>query len=146
MLRMPRSTPAPGLVSALDPRRFAKRHVVQTAEHLRPSDCKELNCPHWRLGWDTFTDERTVLGQQQAYYIRHKSDREFIEYRNETGGTTFHFPPGQKCFQTHRIQTGEAPIKLLTLSDGRTVQQPTDRWFYEANEEVYRAEEIRKRG
>ena len=144
MLRMPRNTL--GLVSALDPRTNVKRHLMQTAEHLRVADCLEVNCPHYEFGWTTTVDETTDLGQRQARYIRKEAGRKFNEHKNEVGLTVFLFEQGQRCFQQHRVQTGEAPIKLVTHPDGSQRRQEADRWFYEANEEVYQHEERKKRG
>ena len=78
--------------------------------------------------------------------MRKEAKRKFRERRNELGLTVFHFEAGQKCFQKHKVQTGEAPIKLVTRPDGTKKRQEADRWFYEANEEVYRHEERKKRG
>ena len=144
MLRTARN--ALGLVSALDSRTNVKRHLVQTAEHLRAADCIETDCPHYNLGWTTTVDEKTDLGLRQARYIRKEANRKFKEHRNEVGLTVFLFEQGQKCFRQHKIQTGEAPIKLVTRPDGSRTRQEADRWFYEANEEVYQHEERKKRG
>lgn len=144
MLRTPRNTL--GLVSALNPRTNVKRHLVQTQEHFMTADCREVRCPHYELGWTTTVDEKTDLGRAQARYMRKEAKRKFKEHQNELGLTVFLFEQGQKCFQQHKVQTGEAPIKLVTRPDGGRQRQDADRWFYEANEEVYRFEELKKRG
>ena len=144
MLRTPRNTL--GLVSSLDSRTNVKRHLVQTAEHLRAAECIEVDCPHYNLGWTTTVDEQADLGKAQARYMRKEAGRKFKERRNELGLTVFHFEAGQKCFQKHKVQTGEAPIKLITRPDGIRQRQESDRWFSEANEEVYRLEQLKKRG
>jgi hypothetical protein len=144
MLRMPRISS--GLVSALNPRHHMKRHIVQTPNHFYTAECREAKCPHYEFGWTTTIDEKTELGKRQGHYIRKDPRRKFIESRNYVGLTVFLFEPGQKCFQAHKLQTGEAPIKLVTAPDGRKIRQESSRWFYEANEEAYRFEEFKKRG
>ena len=144
MLRIAKSTS--GLVNALNPRRYVKRHLVQTPNHFYTAECREAKCPHYEFGWTTAIDEQTDLGTRQGRYIRKEAGRAFREWRNDVGLTVFLFEAGQRCFQIHKLQTGEAPLKLVTASDGRKVQQETSRWIYEANEEVYRFEESKRRG
>ena len=144
MLHMPKISS--GLVSALNPRHHSKRHIVQTPNHFYTADCRKANCPHHEFGWTTTIDEQTDLGKRQGHYIRKDAGRKFTESKNYVGLTVFLFEPGQKCFQTHKLQTGEAPIKLVTAPDGRKIRQESSRWFYEANEEAYRFEEFKKRG
>jgi hypothetical protein len=139
MLRMPRG-------SAFNPRQYIKRHMVQTPDHFYTAECREAKCPHYEFGWTTTINEQTDLGKRQARYIRKDARRKFIESKTDAGLTVFLFEAGQRCFQTHKLQTGEAPIKLVTAPDGRKIRQETNRWIYEANEEVYRFEEFKKRG
>ena len=145
ILHTPKSSTL-GLVSAQSPRQYVKRHIVQTAEHFMAADCKETGCPHYEFGWTTTIDEQTDLGRKQARYIRKEAKRKYTEQNNAVGLTLFYFESGQKCFTAHKVQTGEAPIKLVTKADGRMVRQEAQRWFGEANEEVYRFQKQRKEG
>lgn len=71
------------------------------SSHFRPATCQEVRCLYYAFGWQTLVDESTELGQKQAHYIRHLSERHYTEARNEVGLTIFMFPAGQTCFRPH---------------------------------------------
>lgn len=89
--------------------------------HWRPASCAEVDCAPHRNGWRTVVDERTDLGQAQAYYIRRQSGRGYREERNEAGATVFTFSPGQTCFKAdqHRLPLGRPEIYLVRGGDWR---------------------------
>lgn len=66
--------------------------------------CKDVGCQFWAHGWETTVDEATPLGQQQAAYIRRKSERTFTERRTGAGLTVFRFEAFQRCFTEHRTR------------------------------------------
>jgi hypothetical protein len=93
--------------------------------HQRRASCAEVECKATRLGWESFIDESTSLGQRQAEYIRRRSGRGFRETRNEFGITVFTFPPGQSCFSEHHVSV-ERP-EFFIVRDGDWRGNPTGR-------------------
>ena len=89
------------------------------ATHFRKATCKEVECPHWLIGWKTQVDTGTNLGQMQAAYLRHQSGRHFTEERAGDTLINFIFPPGQTCFREHKVPTGKPPSYLI---GGREVE------------------------
>lgn len=83
--------------------------------------CEEVGCESWQFGWETVVDERTVLGNQQAAYIRHRSGRTFTEMRgSEPGVIVFRFGSGQRCFAEHRTRPARflaGQRQVATLGD-----------------------------
>ena len=94
--------------------------VTPTESHWRRASCEEVDCPNWRHGWETTIDEATVLGGQQAYYIRRQSGRRFTEDRRGAL-VTFTFEPGQSCFarDQHAVPLERDPIFLVRGGDWR---------------------------
>jgi len=94
--------------------------AYQTYRVDTPSDvtivatCQQVGCDHWRNGWDTIVDEATVIGANQAGFIRRGgTGRTFRELgRNTEGMTVFRFGPYQRCFADHRTR----PQQLLVVS------------------------------
>jgi hypothetical protein len=87
----------------------------------RPATCAQVDCePHLR-GWTTTVDERTELGQRQAWYIRSASARRFSEYRGDTGLTVFTFDAGQSCFAAdrHQVAVEREPLYVVRRGDYR---------------------------
>lgn len=101
--------------------------VMPRATHYRKASCDEVDCDPFLKGWTTTVDERTELGQSQAYYIRHDAGRGFREERLPDGRTAFHFPPGQRCFKSdeHLQPTGKP--ELYIARDGDWRGNPTGR-------------------
>lgn len=90
---------------------------VQT--HTSPATCEEADCQALANGWRTTVDERTSLGQEQAYYIRHDRSRRHFETANPDGLTTFEFPAGQTCFAQHRVSLDRPELFLVRGGDWR---------------------------
>lgn len=68
------------------------------ATHFRLATCVEAQCEAHVNGWRSTIDEATVLGQQQAHYIRKQSGRGYTEERIGGSLVRFTFAPGQTCF------------------------------------------------
>jgi hypothetical protein len=101
-------------------------HQVQTYQvlspvstHFRPATCEEVACIHYQTGWRNVVDERTQLGQRQAYFVRKESRRSFTEERGEDGLTTFTFASGQPCFTRHQIKLDRQELYLVRGGDKR---------------------------
>lgn len=69
------------------------------ATHHRYATCEEVDCPQWRLGWQTLADESTEAGQKVASTVRHMRTRRWTETRTPAGATVFTFEAGQRCFR-----------------------------------------------
>ena len=123
------------------------------ASHWRKATCEEVDCEGWRSGWITMIDERDLAprgeetlahlpprertaahvrrlrqmanaDEARAYYIRHLSGRNFTESKDTaTGKTVFDFPPGQECFDEHRVRV-ERP-EIFVVRDGDFRGNPT---------------------
>jgi len=87
--------------------------------HFRPATCAEVACEAHLNGWQSTIDETTVLGGQQAHYIRKQSGRGFTEHRTETGLTVFTFEAGQRCFGEHQVRLDRPELYLVTGGDWR---------------------------
>lgn len=92
--------------------------VAPKETHFRPATCEEVDCGNYQRGWVTKIDEATVLGKQQAFYIRQQSGRKFAEDR-EGELTAFVFEPGQCCFAEHSVSLEREPIYLVKEGDWR---------------------------
>jgi hypothetical protein len=92
--------------------------VVPRETHFRRATCVEVNCRNYQCGWQTRIDEDTVLGRQQAYYIRRQSGRRFQEVKAE-GLTVFVFEQGQQCFAQHEVPLERDPVFLVRGGDWR---------------------------
>jgi len=107
--------------------------------HWREASCKEVDCPHYLLGWETKVDVSTPLGKQQYEYIIHKSGR---RGNGKKEGTliTFMFSPEQKCFREHKLPLEREPI--LSIQNGydrRTAK--TGEWHDEMNEAIHKRQQ-----
>jgi hypothetical protein len=87
--------------------------------HWGPATCAAVDCGHYLGGWDSLIDERTELGQQQAWYIRKESGRRFTEERRPDGLTVFRFEAGQRCFQQHKARNMRPETYLERGGDWR---------------------------
>jgi hypothetical protein len=87
------------------------------ATHYRKGTCEEAGCLAHRHGWKTTVDERTLLGQRQAHYIRKQSGRKFTEVRNEL--TEFVFEAGQECFNEHKVSLERPELYVVRGGDWR---------------------------
>lgn len=92
-----------------------------TPQYWRPATCAQVDCEPHRHGWTTSVDERTELGQRQAWYIRSASARSFSEHRDDAGLTVFTFAAGQSCFRSdeHKVAVEREPLYLVRGGDWR---------------------------
>jgi len=95
------------------------RIVSPQSTHFRPGTCAEADCGAYLAGWRSTIDEATVLGQQQAHYIRKQSGRAFTEERQPNGLTAFTFEAGQRCFGEHQIRLDRPEHYLVANGDWR---------------------------
>jgi len=104
----------PGVYSHYRYRRPLHDQAGHLTGHWRRVDCREVECPHYLLGWYTDVDETTDFGQAQASYMRTSRRRHCKEEHLPSGLTRFHFEPGQTCFRStdtgHWLATGMPPI------------------------------------
>ncbi len=92
--------------------------------HMRDATCREVNCQAMANGWIKYCDVSTVLGAQQANYIRLHSGRSYSVVENGVI-VTFTFPAGQRCFAHHRVPVGRP--ELFVVRDGDHRGNPTGR-------------------
>lgn len=96
------------------------RILSPQSTHFRPATCAEVGCLAHVNGWESTIDETTVLGQQQAHYIRKQSGRGFTEERLPGGLTRFSFAAGQTCFAGgHQVRLDRPELYLVRGGDWR---------------------------
>ncbi|MFE2911243.1 hypothetical protein [Kitasatospora indigofera] len=96
------------------------RIMSPQSTHFRPATCAEADCEHHLRGWQSTIDETTVLGQQQAHYIRKQSGRGFTEERLSASLTRFIFHAGQTCFAGgHQVRLDRPEHYLVRAGDWR---------------------------
>ncbi len=124
------------------------RLSMPLSTHWAEIDCRTEGCSHWQLGWVTTVDIGTVLGKEQAGFIRHKSGRSFREERVGDTLVKFIFSAGQKCFRTHRRQKHHASyLKSSALNshlNGGLIPVEREQWIDDFNETSYRTNRVRK--
>lgn len=109
------------------PRRVAPPELFKTfgihrplRTHWRPATCAEVECDAHARGFQVRCDLRTVLGLDQARYIRDKAGRHFTHAFAEDGKViTFTFPAGQKCFKDHRLPLARPALFVVRNGDHR---------------------------
>lgn len=130
------------------------RILSPMSTHWRPATCAEVDCEHYLHGWVTTIDESTVLGQQQAYFIRNNRSG-FTESRTEGGLTTFTFEAGQRCFASSQHQVRLDRPEHYRRHDGDWRGNPTGRvidfrdaqsWVDDFGEHQESLAEIARRG
>jgi hypothetical protein len=95
------------------------RILSPQATHFRPATCAEADCEAYQHGWRSDIDESTVLGGQQAHYIRKQSGRAVTEERLPGGLTRFTFEAGQRCFTQHQARLDRPEHYLVRGGDWR---------------------------
>lgn len=114
----------------MDHKTYAISSPIQT--HTRPATCAEVDCQHYLSGWVTHVDVSTELGQRQAKYIANDSGRRFQETTGlgdiGAGRREFMFPPGQKCFQEHRVSLEREPLFVVRDLGQRRVHARGEDW------------------
>lgn len=90
---------------------FAVQAPLTSKRHWRRAACREVDCRHWREGWQSVFDESVSEQHGQAQYVRNFSGRRYVESRDETGRTVFRFHPRQTCFHAseHVIRDEDVP-------------------------------------
>jgi hypothetical protein len=98
----------------------------QPAEtHFRPATCDEVDCSQQMLGWVTVLDPTQ---HADLITVILNSGRRFTQMRSEEasekaskplppGLMAFVFPPGQQCFQRHRVQLDKPPLMAHQRGD-----------------------------
>lgn len=87
--------------------------------HFAPATCEQVNCDQWRLGWRVVCDETVPDGSEAAQWIRHVSQRHYLESKDEAGLTVFTFQPGQPCFHPHQRRLDKPELYLVRDGDFR---------------------------
>lgn len=106
---------------ALPPELFKTFGIRRPAKtHWRPATCVEVECDAHANGFRVTCDLRTVLGLDQARYIRDKAGRAFTHQFAEDGKVVaFTFPAGQKCFIDHRVPLERPALFVVRNGDHR---------------------------
>lgn len=87
--------------------------------HWRKGTCAQVNCPNRERGWRQTIDLNTVLGQEQARYIKTHSGRAYTKIGQMNGIVELEFAAGQDCFAEHRIPLDRDSLFLLKGGDWR---------------------------
>jgi len=129
------------------------RIASPVSTHFRPATCAEAGCGAYLNGWTSTIDETTVLGQQQAHYIRKQSGRGYREERLPSGLTQFTFDAGQRCFANdHQVRLDRPELYIVRGGDWRgnptgesRQHQNAQDWIEDFGEHQQRlADEMRK--
>lgn len=109
------------ITPAMPPEAYKTYRILSPVQtHFRPATCEEANCLAHLNGWVSTIDESTVLGQQQAHYIRTQSGRGYREERLPSGLTQFTFEAGQRCFAgDHQVRLDRPELYLVQGGDWR---------------------------
>ena len=111
--------------------------------HWRRATCREVDCPHYLLGWTT----TLPLERQDLMSMIRTSGLEFTEAKAGDGLIQFTFTPGQTCFRvsTHRTKAERDPLFRRGHQFGQYGPSlEHDRWMWEMNEHVHRIEVARR--
>lgn len=122
--------------------------------HTVEATCEDVECQAYKNGWRMTIDLGTDLGQKQAWYIKYKSGRSFVEVDNRDGLVTIEFRSGQKCFQEHRQAIERDPVfSVKGGKDGKNplriptrVHKKPEFWVEEFAENQNRLAEIHEKG
>lgn len=86
--------------------------------HYRNASCREVECQHHLAGWVSRVDVATEQGKRQAAAIKRSGRR--YDARQEGTVVSFHFGPGQSCFQApHKVPVGRPEIYVVRDGDWR---------------------------
>lgn len=90
-----------------------KSYVIAAprSSHFRAATCAEVECRHYRNGWETVIDESTDDGRAQADYIRTASGRAF----REKGGGWVVNPSPDALVDMTMVDTWTKPIAPLDV-------------------------------
>lgn len=141
-----------------------KFHVAEPLEsHWERTDCAEDNCKKFMEGWRILVDRELVmpngmkLGELQYQYIKHKSERRFIETVMPENKVMFTFYPGQNCFEQHNRKiegkealfnhrTGPSADKIITTKSAHAQTIEPEKWIDEFNEQSYQFKKMQSEG
>jgi hypothetical protein len=123
-----------------------------TASHKRRVTCEQAGCQRQRNGWRSVMDTSTVVGRNQANWVRMHSGRSFT-YVQAGPVVTFTFAAGQRCFEKHYGLLGRDPVCRVVGGDWRgnprgtaaRVLRPAD-WVDNFGEHQLTLSEAHKRG
>jgi hypothetical protein len=93
--------------------------AAPVSTHWRLASCEEVGCEKFIKGHALVIDESSPLGQFQASYVRGDRSRGCTESRDEMGMTVFTYPPGNRCFEEHRVRLEREENFLITGGDWR---------------------------
>jgi hypothetical protein len=131
--------------------------------HWEPTDCASDNCGNYEFGWRITVDRGLVLqdgskfGQMQYDYIKHKSERIFLETALADNKYLFVFPPGQQCFEQHKRKKNPTSALYNHLSSHQIISPPSVRELHATtlepqefmdtmNEQMFALDKMRKEG
>lgn len=102
-------------------RRVSFTILAPTSTHWRQAKCSEVDCPHYKQGWQSRVDTNSDRGAAVARYIRKDSGRSFTEQEISKGVFVFTFEAGQMCFQAsdHKVRLEREEIFLVRGGDHR---------------------------
>ena len=116
------------------------------ATHFRPAECDEVECSNWQRGWVTVLDpaihaERIRdLKESGRFYreMRSEDASQFLAKPLPAGLVAFVFPPGQMCFEAHRVPLEREPIFVHAKGGERRVHRNGRNFNEHFNEQSYR--------
>lgn len=123
----------------------------RTPDFFRGATCEEVNCERRRLGWRSRADTSTPEGARVARWILNKSGRRFT--KEEAGPIlTFTFPPGQDCFERHKVAVEREPLYVVRggdhrgTRDFRRTHKRGEDWRDDMQERLGQVAEAQKKG
>ena len=111
--------------------------------HRRKATCKEVDCPHFLIGWKTVLDESKPRHMRVIEWLRAgKSGLHFKEERDVEGLVAFTFPRGQRCF--YAPHSARLEREAVYTRQGEVLKQEhfTEAW----NEDMYAVKRVQERG
>lgn len=126
--------------------------VAPARTHYREATCVEVGCKAYAGGFRSRIDVSTDLGRRQAKYIEERAGRRYT--RTVTGTVvTYDFPPGQRCFNTHRVPLDREPLYVVRDGDyrgnprgTRPVTRRAGEWVDDFATHQQQIADMRKRG
>lgn len=106
----------------MDPRlntKYALSKPIST--HRRPASCEEVNCKHWRQGWQMHIMEGTPVGDRQKHLVK-LSGRKFVRTQESPTNFLYTFEAGQTCFGAHSVPIERPAIYLVRQGAGPVKQ------------------------